>query len=63
MEQIKAYKFSHPCWNSALIVTEEDGGKALGQDMLGDDEDPSLLKMEEVFFTKEQLEQLPEWDG
>lgn len=63
MEMVKVYQFSHPNWDMKLLVTEEDGGKSVGSEMLSDDDEPELLVMEEIEMSKEELEKVHEWDG
>ena len=63
MEMVKIYLFSHPNWDMKLLVTEADGGKSVGPEMLSEDDDPELLVMEEIEMSREELEKVHEWDG
>ena len=60
---MKVWRISHPEWEMRLIITEADGGKAVALDLLGEDEDPELLQIEEVQMTQEEYDNLTEWDG
>jgi hypothetical protein len=60
---VKVFRFSHPNWDMKLLVTEAEGGKAVAQDMMSEDEDPALLVIEEIEMTQEEIDNLPEWDG
>lgn len=60
---VKVFRFSHPEWDMKLLVTENEGGRAVALEMLAEDDDPSLLTIEELTMTQEELDNLPEWDG
>ena len=60
---MKVFRFSHPNWEMKLLVTEAEGGIALTQDMLSDEDDPALLIIDEIEMTQEEIDNLPEWGG
>lgn len=60
---MKVFRFSHPNWDMKLLVTEAEGGEAVANDMLAEDDDPSLLVIDEIEMTQEEIDNLPEWDG
>lgn len=60
---MKVFRFSHPNWDMKLLVTEAEGGAAVANDMLAEDDDPSLLVIDEIEMTQEEIDNLPEWDG
>ena len=60
---MKVFRFSHPNWDMKLLVTETEGGKAVAQDMLSDEDDPALLIIDEIEMTQEEIDNLPEWGG
>ena len=60
---MKVYRFSHPNWEMKLLVTEAEGGKAAAQNMLSDEDDPSLLTIDEIEMSQEEIDNLPEWGG
>ena len=60
---MKVFRFSHPNWDMKLLVTEAEGGPAVANDMLAEDDDPSLLVIDEIEMTQEEIDNLPEWDG
>lgn len=58
---MKMEQFSHPSWDMKLILHPGQGSVAL--ENLGEDDDESLLQMEEIEMTKEEVDALPEFDG
>ena len=58
---VKMRVYSHPSWDMKLILKPGDDSFAL--ENLGEDEDQTLLQMEEIEMTQEEVDALPEFDG
>ena len=59
--KVKMRVYSHPSWGMTLIVKPGDDSIAL--ENLSEDDDETLLSMEEVEMTQEDIDALPEFDG
>lgn len=60
---MKVWRISHPEWEMKLLITKAEGGKNIALELLAEDEDPSLLQIEEIEMTQDEYENLTEWDG
>lgn len=63
MELVKVNIYSHPDWDTKLILEATGRDREQAEENLGDTGDPSKLTVEEGELTRNVLESLPEWDG
>lgn len=56
-------KWSHPEWQSTLILNPEDQAMEIIKSLNPDEFDMSLLASQEVEMTQEEFDNLREWEG
>lgn len=59
----KMIRWSHPEFETTLILHPEDPAKEIFKDLMGEDFDMALLESKEVEMTQAEMDNLREWDG
>jgi len=59
----KMIKYTHPEWESALILHPEEPAIDIIKDLNDDDFDMSFLNKTEIEMTRHDIDHLSEWDG